>query len=207
MGAKKQAYKDIAAHLMATIGTTVIGQPQTITYLNELEEEVTGSRLPWAELNRGQIQHLTKELGIPLPAVLISFPEINYSQLGAGLTEGDVIVRITSLFESFADSYFGSVNQDIALQYLEFNDLLFQTLEGLKGATFSNLTRTNETEDDDYDFLIITNTDYTCTLLETGGVKTIEFMEGNPTPKRVATTTTNTLEDAPGQFVNPLLEE
>lgn len=206
MGAKKQTYKAISAHLMATIGTTLIGQPQTITYVNELEEEVEVPRLQWADLNRGQIQHLTKELGIPMPAVLISFPEITYSMLGAGLREGETIIRITSLFESFADSHFGSLNQDIALQYLEFNDLLFQTLENLSGNSFSALTRIKETEDDDHDFLIITNTDYSCNLIEIGAINPVTFMDGNPTPKRVATTPTNTLLEKSGQFVNPLLE-
>lgn len=204
MGAKKQTYKAIAAHLMATIGTTQIGEPQTITYINELEETVEVPRLQWADLNRGQLQHLTKELGIPLPAVLISFPEIDYTLLGAGLRDGETVIRITSLFESFADSYFGSVNQDIALQYLEFNDLLYQTLEGLKGASFTDLNRIKETEDDDHDFLIVTNTDYSCSLIEVGAIKQVTFMEGNPTPTKVPSVPLNTLEDEPGQFVSPI---
>jgi hypothetical protein len=203
MGAKKTTYKAIGAHLMNSIGTTILGQPQTIQIETE-EGNIDIPRLQWVDKNRGQLLHLTKELGIPMPAILISFPEIEFEMLGAGLRKGETVVRVTSLFESYADSYFGSVDQDVALQYLEFNDLVFSTLEGLSGSAFSSLNRIRETEDEDHDFLIITHTDYKTTLTEASSMDKVSYITGNPNPIKTAPVPVEPLADEPNQFVNPL---
>jgi len=81
MGAKKDTYKAISAYLMTTIGVDNLGEIATI----QSPDGVTIPKLGWVDKNRGQVQYLTREMGIPFPAILISFPEIEYESLGAGV--------------------------------------------------------------------------------------------------------------------------
>ena len=166
----------------------------------ESPDGVNIPKLAWVDKNRGQIKYLSKELGIPFPAVLISFPEVDYEMLGAGVRKGACVVRITSLFENFADSFVGSFDQETALKYFEFNDLVFEALEEFSGACFTKLIRIKETEDEDHDFLIITHTDYATELTELAAVKKVIMMTGNPSTI-VNTPTPPTPTDLPGDFV------
>lgn len=198
--AKNTTYKTIGNYLMQQLGTGTITVVETDAEGEEYDLEVPG--LKWYDKQRGQVAHLTKELGIPFPAVLISFPDADFEQLGGGAQKGMTTVRITTLFENFADTFYGSPNQDVALKYFHFNDLIFETLNGFSGSCFSSLVRVRETEDEDHDFLIITTIDFATEITEQGRNR-IERETGNPSVALGVAPTPEPTEPPEGQFVLP----
>lgn len=198
--AKTKLYRLIGDHLMDTLGGT--GVIEVLEYEGtDQEETIEVPKLQWYDKNRGQIKFLTKELGIPMPAVLISFPDINYESLGSGLQKGATTIRITTLFESFADSHHGSFDQDIALKYFYFNDLIVETLGNFEGSFFTKLQRITEQEDEEHDYLIITNIDFTTEIVYSPSKATPEFITGNPTVTKSTPQPAPVPDNSSGQFV------
>lgn len=192
--AKTKCYKQLSAHLMSVLG----GDDITVT---DGDNDVILPRLKWVDKNRGQIQHLTTELVIPMPAILIAFPGTDYEYQGAGSQKGMAIVRITMLFESYADTFHGSVNQDTALEYLLYCDAVYECLENFYGDNFSALKRIREEEEEDHDFLIITHMDFLTEFTDTK--ERILNLTGNANPVRQINKPTNPTDERPGQFIFP----
>src|SRR6185437_2811549 len=70
-------------------------------------------------------------------------------------------------FENYADSFNGSMNQDKALQFFDFNEAVHQSLQGFDGDLFTALDRVSDEDDEDQDMIIGTVFEYTTLITDT----------------------------------------
>lgn len=128
-----------------------------------LKQEV--QNLEFVDKYRGQLDS-PGIFTFPRPAVFISFgrfeweSQVNGSQLGSGL------IKIRIVVENYADSYEGSINQDLALDFFDFNEKVHEALQGLSGTYFSSLNRITDEDDEDHGNLIVTIMEYQTTLID-----------------------------------------
>lgn len=122
--------------------------------------------IKWIDKYNSQILNLAKELPIPYPAIFLQFVTFNWTTASNKVQKGSGIIRVYVAFENYADSYLGSVNQDKALAFFEFNQEVYKALEGTSGPGFTGLSRVTDTEDVDHDMLILSVTDYSTQLLD-----------------------------------------
>jgi hypothetical protein len=117
--------------------------------------------LQWFDKDFGQAD-LIKEgiVALPMPAALISFRTPNWSSALSGVQQGSTTIRVRILWENYADSFQGSINQDKAIQFFEFNELAHKALQGFSGEFFSGLDRNADDEDDDHTNVVITDMFY-----------------------------------------------
>ncbi|WP_348814081.1 hypothetical protein [Flavobacterium maritimum] len=102
----------------------------------------------------------------PRPAVFISFGRFEWESMVNGSQRGEGLIKFRIVVENYADSYEGSVNQELALDFFEFNEKVHETLQGLSGTYFSNLDRKTDEDDEDHGNVIVTIMEYQTTLID-----------------------------------------
>lgn len=159
MSVKGKIYKAISEHLMAKVeGLTVVDK------------------------DRGQLENIS-EFAMPFPAILMSFDRFEYEPVGGGLKKGTGIIRFRVAYENYADSYTGSVNQDLALQFFDFNEAVQTALEGFSSDLFSPLTLVADEDDQDHKNIIVTVFEYETTIINTSGCDDTNYVLADATPK------------------------
>lgn len=113
-------------------------------------------KLQWIDKDMGQLNWLDEYHPIPKPAVLIKFGRTQWETTTGGLQQGDSIIEVSVLFDNMADSFDGSTNQDLALEFFDFNEEVFEALQGFCGENFSALVRIEDDEDTDHKNFIVT---------------------------------------------------
>lgn len=109
----------------------------------------------------GQFE-LMKEgiISIPLPAILISFPDTGFeSQLGGDQT-GEGVLKIKVGIQNFYDSNNYSANRELALNFFDFNERTHNAINNFTMEKISGIQRIGEAEDDNHDAVIITELTY-----------------------------------------------
>lgn len=114
MSTKGTIYKAIADRLMEKL-TFTTGDIQSIQFV---------------DLNRGQFDNPDQLLYLPLPGVLVSFAQTEYDGAQKGKQIGDMIITVDIGYENYSSAAEGSIDQEAALNYLEFQELVFKALQG-----------------------------------------------------------------------------
>lgn len=148
MDVKKQIYLAIQDHLVQTIPS-----------------------LKWIDKNMGQLASLDQQLPIPMPGILISFGSTQWLTISAGLKQGQAIITFIILFENYADSFTGSVNQDLALSYFDFTEEVATALEGFSGSNFTPLVLIADQEDEDHANFIATMLQFSTVITNSSSVR------------------------------------
>lgn len=156
MSAKKHTYKEISSYLKSTIA--------------ELEH---------VDKYRGQLSD-TNNYIFPRPAVFISFGRFDYTTLTKGAQEGIGIIRVRVVVENYAEAFDGSINQELALVFLEINEKVHEALQGLSGTYFSGLNRIMDEEDEDHGNLIVTVMEYECNLKDDSAISNKNYILTDP---------------------------
>lgn len=137
------------------------------------------------------IKHIDKYRGqlddpanfvFPRPAVFVSFGFGQYEGAGNGILTGDKVLRIRTVYENYADSYTGSLNQQKALEYFEFDEAVHVALEGLSGTHFQALTKIADEDDEDHTNLIVQLMEYSMQLVDDSAHDKKEFIKVEPDP-------------------------
>lgn len=108
--------------------------------------QIINEKMPeikWVDLWANQTDYFDEELPFTLPAIFIEFNAYDISDKGklAQIIELEIIFHIA--YETMAESYQGSYNQDSALQILESLIKLHQTFHGESGENFSRMRRSD----------------------------------------------------------------
>jgi hypothetical protein len=123
----------------------------------------------WVDKDFGQAEMMQKgELVFPLPAVLIAFPAADYENMLSIDQTGEIQIRLKVMFENYLDSSEGNINQDIALQFFDFNERVNQAMDLFKHENLSGLALTNESEDDNHTNVIVSTLTYQATIFKKG---------------------------------------
>ncbi len=159
MSTKGKIYKTIADHLM-----------------NKVEG------LKMVDKNKGQLDNISQYV-LPLPAVLISFGKFHYKDIGSGIKQGEGTIKFKVAFENYADSYTGSINQEQALAFFDFNEAVQEVLESFSGEDFSELNLIADEDDENYKNVIVTDMEYELSIINRTGDKTKNYVDVEATPK------------------------
>ncbi|MDY3352312.1 hypothetical protein PG357_10005 [Riemerella anatipestifer] len=159
MSVKGDIYKTIEAHLMDNVeGLAVVDK------------------------DRGQLENIS-EFAMPFPAILMSYGRFEYEPIGGGLKKGTGTIQFRVAYENYADSYSGSINQDLALQFFEFNEQVQNALEGFSSDLFSPLTLIADEDDKDHKNIIVTIFEYETTIVNKSGANDKNYIQVDATPK------------------------
>ncbi len=142
MSTKGSIYKEITGHLMHSV-----------------------EGLAHAAKNRGQLDD-TSNYMFPRPAVFISYGNVQYEKQADGTQIGDGILKVRTAYENYSESFSGSIDEDKAIAFFDFNEKVHQALEGLHGTYFKNLSRINDEDDEDHKNIIVTYFEYAITILD-----------------------------------------
>lgn len=159
MSVKGTIYKTIAKHLMQSV-----------------------SGLAMVDKDKGQLENIS-EFAIPYPCVLISFGRFEYESVGGGIKKGIGTIRFRVAYENYADSYTGSINQDLALQFFDFNEAVQTALEGLFSDEFSPLSLIADEDDQEHKNVIVTIFEYETTIINNSAVNDKNYILTNAHPK------------------------
>jgi hypothetical protein len=139
-------------------------------YLEEKLQFTDGvPSVSWVDKDLGQFELMQEAIiSLPLPAVLISFPDTAYeATLGKDQT-GKGLVRLRIGFENYYDAGTASPNRALALQFFDFNERVHQAATEFQMEQMSTLNRTAEAEDTNHGAVIITEIIYEYTLYDPG---------------------------------------
>jgi len=67
----------------------------------------------------------------PRPAIFMSFGRFEWESGINGTQRGTGVIKFRIAVENYADSFEGSFNQDLALEFFEFNEKVHEALQGL----------------------------------------------------------------------------
>ena len=149
------------------------------TYLMETVEG-----LKMVDKDKGQLDDMSNFV-IPMPAVFVSFGRFEWENLSLGSQTGTGVIRFRVAVENYADSYTGSINQDKALAFFEFNEKVHQALQGLSGSYFSALNRVSDEDDQEHKNVIVTVFEYGTTLVDNSANTKKSYVLADPDPDLV----------------------
>jgi len=147
MSIKKDIFKAIGTHLMATL-QNMPGLPNLAHYDKQM----------------GQFTSPELALVLPLPCVLIEFGNFNWETIGRNNQKGEGVISFSVYFENYANSFTGSLNQDIALQFFEFTEAVHVALQGYGLDFMAPLNRIGDAEDTEQDMIIMSVINYQTTI-------------------------------------------
>ncbi|MBX7204164.1 MAG: hypothetical protein K1X81_01955 [Bacteroidia bacterium] len=98
--------------------------------------------IKWVDLWHNQITFLDDEHEFPTPAIFLAFRTIATEDAGQKLQTIRLQVEAYLYYETFADTYKDSVNQDSALAFLEHLNSIYAKLHATTGDNYSEMRRT-----------------------------------------------------------------
>lgn len=158
MSIKAVVFKEISGHLQARV--------QELVYIDK---------------DRGQTEKENVIL-VPKPAVLIAFMRFEWSDIGNGIKQGKGFVRVRVICENYAESYSGSIDQELALAFFDLNEKVDAALEGLSGTKFSEMKKVSDEDDLDHSNVIVTVYEYETTITDDTRADCIKMIKVDAEP-------------------------
>lgn len=115
----------------------------------ELTDRITANlpQIQWVDLWHEQVNYLTEELPFPTPSIFIAFSTIDINDRGTLVQDLNTQIDMYLFYETFSDTYFGSSNQDRALDFLNCLTRLHALFHGKNGNIYSSMRRTDMQRD------------------------------------------------------------
>tara|TARA_R100001369_G_scaffold88101_1_gene124183 strand:+ start:812 stop:1378 length:567 start_codon:yes stop_codon:yes gene_type:complete len=109
----------------------------------ELCEKVTANieEIAWQDLWHNQVNFLQDEHPFPTPALFYAIRIIDVDDLSEKAQDCNVQVDMYHYFETFADTYVGSYNQESALAFLQNCKKVYQLFHSTNGESYSGMRR------------------------------------------------------------------
>ena len=103
--------------------------------------------LPWVnyiDLQKGQFRRLDNNYPIPLPALLIEFGNVNYSNTLKNKQIGEITINIELYLPCVTDSFDNAELEDETIQILDRWDELYKAFHGFNCEQITKLVRKQE---------------------------------------------------------------
>ncbi|PCI11883.1 MAG: hypothetical protein COB73_00835 [Flavobacteriaceae bacterium] len=109
----------------------------------ELSQKVTDNidAVQWIDLWHNQVGFLQEEHPFTTPALFVAFRMLSADDLGELVQDANVQVDFYYFYETFLDTYQGSVNNTDALDYLKTVTEIHKLFHGFTGAHISEMRR------------------------------------------------------------------
>jgi len=95
----------------------------------------------WIDLWHNQVSFLENEHPFPTPAVFLSFRAFKTTDTGEKVQQVRLQLDTYIFYETFADTYKDSWNQDDALGFLDLLNDVYAALHGSSGTNYSEMRR------------------------------------------------------------------
>ena len=132
----------------------------------EISKQITDNlpEIQWCDLWHEQVSYLTSELPFPTPAVFISLNMLNTEDKGLKGQLCNTQIDFYLFFETFSDSYSGSINRDSALNFLNQLTEIHKLFHGTSGTNFSEMRRVDMKREDSGDSGNLYRISFQCTV-------------------------------------------
>lgn len=152
-------------------------QNWTALYL-EISGKIDGiPEIKWIDLWHNQVGFLQDEHPFPTPACFLGFRSNQMKDTGRKVQQVVLQMDVYLFYESFADTYRGSVNQESALGFLNSFNNINALLHGSSGDNYSSMRRVGFAPIDTGGAGNLYQATYECTLVDYSAKK--EFDEGS----------------------------
>ena len=98
--------------------------------------------LLWGDLWHNQVNFLDQEHPFPTPAYFLSFRVLGTQDEGQKVQSLKMQVDCYIFYETMADTFEGSFNQDSALAFLDIIESVYASIHGTSGENYSEMRRT-----------------------------------------------------------------
>jgi hypothetical protein len=98
----------------------------------------------WIDLQKGQFKKASEDYPVPLPAALIEFGRISWSEFSKTAQKGNASVIVHLYLANRTDTFEGSEMEEESLTILDDQDAIYDNLQGLSGDGFDPLERKSE---------------------------------------------------------------
>lgn len=95
--------------------------------------------IEWIDLWHNQVNFLAEEHPFPTPAAFFSFRTRSVQDLGVGIQQPTMQVDVLIFYETYTDTFEGSINQESALEFMDLLDEVYHALHDTSGETYSNM--------------------------------------------------------------------
>jgi hypothetical protein len=115
---------------------------------NTLLKEFYLNEIKWCDLWHEQVSFLTAELPFPTPAIFISFKMLSGDDKGLKGQICNTQIDFRLFYETFSDTYSGSINQTTAIKFLKQLTNIHKLFHGTSGTNYSEMRRVDMTDED-----------------------------------------------------------
>ncbi|MGC4130171.1 MAG: hypothetical protein QM564_11585 [Bergeyella sp.] len=138
-------YKEIATVLLADLNEQ---EAEIYSAFNTVIGEENKSPIRWLDLWHNQVNFLEDEHQFPTPAFFLAFRSSNVSDMGEKMQQISLQIDGYLFYETFADTYTGSYNQEDALAFIGLLDFINARLHGTTGENYSSMRKTGFAPED-----------------------------------------------------------
>jgi hypothetical protein len=121
------------------------------------------ANLQYVDLQKGQMSNKAQNYPIPLPAVLVEFGQVSWSNSTGGQL-GDSVISAYLYIDHVTDSFDGAELENETISLLDGIDEVHKILQGLWGTNFSPLSRISDYIVEWRDRYLCMRTDFRTTL-------------------------------------------
>lgn len=135
--------------------------------------------IKWLDLWHNQVNFLGDEHPFSSPAVFLDFRILETTDSGEKVQGLRLQVDTYIFYETFADTYLGSWNQESALSFLDIINDVFACLHGTSGENYSEMRRIGFNPVDTGGAGNLYQQSFECTLMDYAAMKAWEDATGN----------------------------
>ena len=136
--------------------------------------------LQYVDLQKGQFDNKQKNYPIPLPACLVEFKQVQWSESTGGQL-GDCTISIRLYIDHVTDSFNGAEQEEETIKLLDNLDNIYENMQGYSGENFNPLNRISDTIVGYGERYVCYQTDFQTTLFhndapqKTGKIEEVKF--------------------------------
>lgn len=109
--------------------------------LNTISGYETKTPIRWMDIWNNQVNFLSEELPFPAPAVFFSYRTTGITDLGEKAQQITLQIDCFYFYESFANTFHGSFNQEDAIRFLKIMDFINSRFHGTSGDNFNSMRK------------------------------------------------------------------
>jgi len=144
------------------------------TYIELAEIVSTLPAVKWVDLWSNQTDMFDMELPFPFPAVFIEINSDNIESIGELAQDINAFVTLHVAYETLAETYKGSYNQNTALAFFDLLTELHKLLHGVNGENFGEMNRVSLRAEQTGDNIIQYEMTYNTVIRDYSAVKQYE---------------------------------
>ena len=138
-------YLELAELLSADL---TAAETEIYSNLNTLVGSEDKSPIRWIDLWHNQVNFLDDELEFPTPSAFLSFRSKQINDLGEKVQQMSLQIDVYLFYETFANTFTGSFNQEDALSFIGILDFINSRMHGITGENFSSMRKTGFSPED-----------------------------------------------------------